>query len=301
MRRSRYERRLRGRRATTLARIGLLALVGLGGLLAPSVAGGEDAPPPVPPTLTLPGDMTAEAKSPAGAAISFRAVATDWKGRAVPVKCEPASGAEFALGRTVVGCEATDRRHKTTTGSFAVVVRDTTPPRLASHADVVANATSLAGAKVSYTQPRAIDVVDPAPKVECTPAPGAIFGVGITTVRCGARDGSGNASRTSFGLTVRTLFAPSDGATISAPPLLRWLRISNASFYNVQLYRKARARWIWVLSAWPSRPSLQLRSRWAYKGARRLVAGRYQWFVWPSFGSRYGPLLGTSGFVVRRS
>jgi hypothetical protein len=282
-----------------LPRFGLLALAGLTTLLAPPAAGSEEDPPPEPPTLTLPDEVAAEADGPRGAAVSFRAVATDWKGRVVPVRCEPPSGANFALGRTIVTCEAGRGRRKTT-GSFPVVVRDTTPPRFASRRDVVANATSLAGANVRYTLPRATDAVDPASTVACDPAPGSAFAVGTTTVRCAARDASGNASRASFAVTVRTLFAPSDGAAIAAPPFLRWLRVPDASFYNVQLYRYARAGWRRVLSAWPSRPSFGLRARWSYKGARRLVSGRYQWYVWPAHGSRYGPLLGTSGFVVRR-
>jgi hypothetical protein len=58
-----------------------------------------------------------------------------------------------------------------------------------------------------------------------------------------------------------------------------------------------------VLSAWPVRTRLQLRSRWTYlRRQRRLSAGSYRWYVWPGYGraaaNRYGRMLGTSTFTV---
>ena len=96
------------------------------------------------------------------------------------------------------------------------------------------------------------------------------------------------------------LFAPRVGATVRRPPLLAWRPVRGARYYNVQLFRGSRK----VLSAWPSRSRLRLRSAWRYDGRRRsLAAGRYRWYVWPGLGprsrARYGPLLGQSSFVVR--
>jgi large repetitive protein len=95
------------------------------------------------------------------------------------------------------------------------------------------------------------------------------------------------------------LVSPAAGAKVSAPPLLVWTAVPNATYYNVQLWRRGR-----VLSAWPARTSFRLRRIWTYKGRRhRLLPGRYRWYVWPGYGRRparkFGPLLGSSSFVVR--
>ncbi|HEX5618243.1 MAG TPA: hypothetical protein VFX51_07470 [Solirubrobacteraceae bacterium] len=96
---------------------------------------------------------------------------------------------------------------------------------------------------------------------------------------------------------------PQANAVVNArrPPLLRWMRVRRARYYNVQLYRGARK----VLSAWPSRPRYQLRRRWSYGGKRRRLApGRYRWYVWPGYGrpsnAEYGELLGRRAFRVVR-
>jgi large repetitive protein len=96
------------------------------------------------------------------------------------------------------------------------------------------------------------------------------------------------------------LFAPAAGARVTRPPLLRWRTVPGAAYYNVQLYRAGRK----VLTTWPTRPRLQLRSRWTLNGReQRLKPGLYRWYVWPGFkrGSKrsYGRLLGRSTFVVR--
>jgi hypothetical protein len=96
------------------------------------------------------------------------------------------------------------------------------------------------------------------------------------------------------------LRSPRDGRVVKAPPLLLWAGVHGATYYNVQLYRGSTK----ILSAWPSRAKLQLRSRWVYKGRSfRLRKGGYRWWVWPGFGPRskadYGQLLGTGTFVVR--
>ena len=96
------------------------------------------------------------------------------------------------------------------------------------------------------------------------------------------------------------LRSPRDGSVIKAPPLFLWAGVARATYYNVQVYRGANK----VLSAWPGRARLKMRSRWVYNGRRyRLRKGAYRWWVWPAFGPRskaaYGPLLGTGTFVVR--
>jgi hypothetical protein len=115
-------------------------------------------------------------------------------------------------------------------------------------------------------------------------------------------DRSGNRSagvRVSARPRVQLLISPPDGAARSTPPVLRWAAVPRATYYNVQLWRGGRK----ILSRWPSRRALSLRSRWSYKGASyRLTPGAYLWYVWPGFGDRaderYGRMLGRRSFTI---
>lgn len=117
-----------------------------------------------------------------------------------------------------------------------------------------------------------------------------------------AYDRAGNASPAAT-LAVRTsalMIAPRAGAQVGGPPRLVWMKVRGARFYNIQLFRNGRK----ILTSWPRGSHLQLGARWASGHARfALHRGRYRWYVWPAFGKRtnphYGPLLGTSSFVVR--
>jgi hypothetical protein len=114
-----------------------------------------------------------------------------------------------------------------------------------------------------------------------------------------ARDVAGNVSeRTLTVVPGPRLVAPVSGATVTAPPLLRWTPVRHASYYNVQLYRGKK-----VLSLWPAHANLQLKSGWTFaRRHHRLRAGRYRWYVWPGYGrrsaGRYGHLVGAGTFVV---
>jgi hypothetical protein len=117
-----------------------------------------------------------------------------------------------------------------------------------------------------------------------------------------AVDTAGNRSRGVVLLATphtTLLAAPRPGARLARPPLLRWVPVAGASYFNVQLYRGTTK----VLSAWPTVARLQLQRTWRYDGKKRALApGRYTWYVWPGLGSRtearYGPLLGKSTFTV---
>jgi HYR domain len=117
-----------------------------------------------------------------------------------------------------------------------------------------------------------------------------------------AFDRAGNRSR---GVVVRArpravlLVRPRAGQRVVAPPLLRWVPVPAASYFNVQLWR-GRTK---LLSAWPSLARYQLTRTWTYDDrVRRLQPGVYTWYVWPGLGPRsratYGELLGVSTFVV---
>ncbi len=85
-----------------------------------------------PPTLTLPGTITAEATGPSGAAVTFTVSANDLVDGSRPVTCDHLSGSTFPLGSTTVQCTATDTHNNTAHGSFTVFVQDTTPPTIVS-------------------------------------------------------------------------------------------------------------------------------------------------------------------------
>ncbi len=80
---------------------------------------------------------------------------------------------------------------------------DTTPPAIVVPASIVVNATSPAGATVSY----AVTATDPDDSpiqlaITCAPPSGSTFPIGVTTVTCSASDSAGNAAVASFTVTV---------------------------------------------------------------------------------------------------
>jgi hypothetical protein len=85
-------------------------------------------------------------------------------------------------------------------------VQDTTAPAITVPADITAEATSPAGAVVTYTA-SATDAVGTT-SFGCVPASGSTFGLGTTTVDCNASDEAGNTSSKSFHVTVQDTTAP---------------------------------------------------------------------------------------------
>ncbi len=158
-----------------------------------------------PPQLNLPTNILAEATSPAGAAVTWTATATDQEDAPPPTPtCSPASGSTFDLGLTTVQCAVTDGGGATASGSFLVSVQDTTVPSLgAMPTDQHLTTTSPTGATLTYALPTATDVADPAPAVTCSPASGSTVPVGATTVTCTATDATGNSASGSFAVDVR--------------------------------------------------------------------------------------------------
>ena len=90
-----------------------------------------------------------------------------------------------------------------TPGVAITIVADRTPPVIAAHADVAADATSANGAVVTYTNPTAVDAIDGPVPVACTPPSGSLFPIGTTTVTCTASDTHGNTSVSSFAVVIR--------------------------------------------------------------------------------------------------
>src|SRR4051794_28297631 len=68
-----------------------------------------------PPALSVPAALSVAATSPAGAAVSFAASATDLVDGAVAPVCSMPSGMTFPVGSTLVACTATDNHQNTAT------------------------------------------------------------------------------------------------------------------------------------------------------------------------------------------
>jgi HYR domain len=154
-----------------------------------------------PPSLNLPGNITAEATGPDGTAVTYTATATDLVDGSVPVSCSPESGSVFPLETTTVTCTATDAHHNTATGSFTVTVQDTTPPPLKLPGDITTYSTGSTGIAVTYTA-TATDLVDGSVPVSCSPESGSRFAIASTTVNCSATDAHHNTATGSFTVTV---------------------------------------------------------------------------------------------------
>jgi hypothetical protein len=114
-------------------------------------------------------------------------------------------------------------------------------------------------------------------------------------------DAAGNASAPQYTVERPSrIFAPEYGAVLTRPPLIDWTGVRNATYYNVQIWRNGRK----ILSRWPWKSSIQLRSTWRYKGrSYTLSAAGYKVYAWPGFGrpavGRYGPMLGSTSFRIR--
>jgi large repetitive protein len=172
-------------------------------------------PPPPPdttaPTLSLPGDITAEATGPSGASVSFSVSATDDVDPSPSVSCDHGSGT-YSLGTATVACTAKDASNNSSSGSFTITVHDTTAPSISVPGTITVPATGSGGASVSFTV-TASDAVDSTPTISCDHTSGSTFPVGTTSVSCTAKDNFNNTSGGSFDVKVQDQTAP----TISVP------------------------------------------------------------------------------------
>lgn len=160
------------------------------------------------PVLSLPGPIQVDSVSTTGEIVTFVATAVDAIDGPVAVTCTPASGSLFPFGTTTVSCSAQDTAGNVANGSFTVTVRDVAPPVIATRPDIQVQATSPAGAVVTYTNPTATDNADPAPVVTCVPPSGSTFPLGTTVVTCTATDASGNHASSTFKVKVVDTIAP---------------------------------------------------------------------------------------------
>jgi hypothetical protein len=156
--------------------------------------------------LSQPGDITVLATSNSGAVVSYPLPSvTDDDSSTVAPACSPAPGSTFPPGTTTVTCSASDADDSNglVTTSFTVTVSDH-DLALSQPASITATATSAAGAVVSYYPPLATDEGGDLVPATCSPVPGSVFPVGVTTVTCTPSDSddTNGPLTTSFTVTV---------------------------------------------------------------------------------------------------
>jgi len=178
-------------------------------------AGNQETPKTVivridrtPPTITAPPNVTA-GTGPGAALCSAvvsdatlgSAIASDNSGIATIFRSGVPAGNVFPVGATSVVYTATDFVGLMASATQTVTVNDTTPPVLSTPANVTVNATSPAGAVVTYPLPAATDNC-PTVSAACTPPSGSTFAIGTSTVTCTATDAAGNGANKTFQVTV---------------------------------------------------------------------------------------------------
>jgi hypothetical protein len=116
----------------------------------------------------------------------------------------------YPLGITRVVLTVRDRPFGLSSSCEAsVTVFDATPPTVICPSDITRNTDSdQCGAVVTFASATASDLCSPVTNINCTPASGSFFPVGVTVVQCTARDTAGNIGRCSFNVTVRDTEAP---------------------------------------------------------------------------------------------
>ena len=161
------------------------------------------------PTLSLPGTITVPAGGSGGAFVSYTVGVDDAVDDTPSLVCSPSSGSMFPVGTTNVSCTVKDDSNNSRTGSFAVQVKDQTPPTISVPSSMTVEATSTAGATVTFSV-TASDAIDPSPDINCNHGSGSVFPIGTTHVSCTATDASGNTSSPgTFDVTVRDSTPPS--------------------------------------------------------------------------------------------
>jgi hypothetical protein len=161
----------------------------------------EVEPDRVPPTVTVPANISVPATGPSGAVVSFTASAEDDEDGPLTPTCDPPSGSTFPLGTTTVTCSAEDAAGNSGSASFSVTVVDTTPPALTVPGTINVLATSPAGAVVTYSV-TATDDIDGPLTPTCDPPSGSTFRIGTATVTCTATDAAGNTATPTFQVVV---------------------------------------------------------------------------------------------------
>jgi hypothetical protein len=143
-----------------------------------------------------------------------------------PITISQVPPGPYPLGTNAVTLVVADNHGATNTCSALVIVLDKTAPDVACPGNILrSNDLNQCGAVVNFPLPIPTDLCSAVTNVTCTPAPGAFFPVGTTTVQCTATDAAGNTGRCSFTVTVRDAQLP----TITCPSDILVTNAHNAS------------------------------------------------------------------------
>jgi hypothetical protein len=156
----------------------------------------------LPLALLMPEYIRVQPKSREGGYVNYSVYAIGGKDPNPTVSCDPKSGSFLPMGVTTVRCIASNIYGERATGTFTVYVRDEEGPVLKlPEKAIVVGAESKEGAFVSF-EATAFDEIYGDLPVECTPASGSLFYVGVTTVQCIATDPDLNVGHGIFDVEV---------------------------------------------------------------------------------------------------
>jgi len=160
------------------------------------------------PTLHLPDDSTIDGNRTGGATAAYVVTATDIEDPVAPTpSCSPAVGEVLPVGPNTISCSVTDTNGRTTTGSFTITVRNTSPT-LTLPADSTVEGDSTGGATAAYVVTASDTEDGGALAPSCSPAVGAHLNLGPNTISCTATDSNGLPTSGSFVITVEDTTAP---------------------------------------------------------------------------------------------
>jgi hypothetical protein len=159
------------------------------------------------PSIGANSNVTVPANSAGGAVVPFAPPpASDSVDGAITPVCVPGSGSTFPIGTTQVTCTATDAHGNSAASTFTVTVTNNAPS-ITVPGNIVAEATSPAGAAVGFTATGS-DIEDGPKTPSCSPAAGSAFGFGTTPVICTVTDINGVSTSAGFTVTVQDTTAP---------------------------------------------------------------------------------------------
>jgi hypothetical protein len=183
---------------------------------------------------SVPANTTEERGEPAGFVFNYTLpTATDVVDQDVDVICSPVGPGGLAPftapepTTTTVTCTATDDAGLTDQATFDITVDDTVAPQLFIPVAAAADATSTAGAAVTFNPiPSALDLGVTVVPVTCTAfapavavASGSQFPIGNTTVNCLANDDAGNPAVGQFVVSVTDSSSPTiDASSVPTSP-----------------------------------------------------------------------------------
>jgi HYR domain len=113
------------------------------------------------------------------------------------IRCSPESGAFFKWGTTSVYCAGSNSYGEKAEAIFPVTVADRVAPKLTVPEYLYAKPGSNEGAIVDYDAKAYDDIYGDVVPV-CYPKSGAMFPIGMNTVRCSALDADGNEGGATF-------------------------------------------------------------------------------------------------------